>query len=76
MKYTDAMPAWPYEPYPTSGDPGEFVPVVRYLRGQHRATAPALRAIAAGHLKAEQRPDGWWVPVGAVEQILSTQERI
>lgn len=76
MKYTDAMPSWPYDPYPTTGDPGEFVPVVRYLRGQYRPTVPALRAIAAGRLEAEQRPDGWWVPVGALEKILSTRQHI
>lgn len=76
MKYTDAMPTWPHEPYPTSGDPGQFVPLVRYLRSQHRGTAPAYRAIAAGRLKAEKRPDGWWVAVGALEEVLSTSERI
>lgn len=76
MKYTDTMPTWPYEPYPTSGDPGEFVPVVRYLRGQHRPTVAALRAIATGQLKAEQRSDGWWVRVGALEELLSMQERV
>ena len=76
MKYTDDMPTWPYEPYPTSGDPDEFVPVVRYLRARRRPTVRALRAIAAGRLQAEQRTDGWWVQVGPLEELLSTQERV
>ena len=76
MIYTVSMPdrEWLYPRWPTSGDPEEWVPVVRYLRGSPetiRDTAMALRLIDKGKLRAEKREHGWWVQIGALKETLA-----